>query len=619
MPIAVFVAIKDLLGERLLTLCLVLSVMAVLIPIMLLTSVKIGFIDRLRQDFISDPSFREIRPKSAILRSEAFFSDLGGWEGVRYVLPSVMLTPRDVDFRTTSAKPFRGRARLVPTTFEDPIFQQAFVGVPPLGSTVALSEDLAKDAGVALGDGFTLLVSRIENDRSSIVSIEATIVGILPAERASLPTIYVAPEIDLQVEDFRSGVAVVERGWKGVSTDPNLTYDALAVRMPETLGETRLAELRIRVGASSSEVLDAGAVMELAVGESNSMAPIQADEKYLVLRNKERGYAFRDLGEANAVLRNEQATAFGIAAALPANVLGASLRLVGFYEGFMADDAEGVFDKIASRGRDFSLNNKIALPASLRPAWEEVSSPTAVEVTIDLPESSATRVLAMPLEVVGFVPGNDAVVSGGVLAMVRRGQDVEIAYDPLGQTLVEKSSGYRGFRLVGETLEDIPLLVERFEAAGVEVRARSDAILKLQRLERSLNILVGVVAFVALAGGFAILTASFFANVKRKQVDYATMRLIGMAKSDVFQIPLTQAILISFAGYGISVAVYLFMSMLLNEYIAKELNFDGRLSVLYFSHFTYIGFFVVGGAAVASITASREATRIDPAQALRGA
>ena len=55
--VILYIEARDLSREFLLSLCLVLSVIAVLTPILLLASVKVGFIDRLRQDFIQDPVF----------------------------------------------------------------------------------------------------------------------------------------------------------------------------------------------------------------------------------------------------------------------------------------------------------------------------------------------------------------------------------------------------------------------------------------------------------------------------------------------------------------------------------------------------------------------------------
>ena len=97
------VALRDLVHEPLITICLVCSVVAVLAPILLLTSVKVGFIDSLRQQFIEDPSFREIRPGAADLRPLELFERIRGWDGIEYVVPTVMMNPREVAMRARAA------------------------------------------------------------------------------------------------------------------------------------------------------------------------------------------------------------------------------------------------------------------------------------------------------------------------------------------------------------------------------------------------------------------------------------------------------------------------------------------------------------------------------------
>ncbi|WP_024588619.1 FtsX-like permease family protein [Aliihoeflea sp. 2WW] len=623
LPVTVFVALKDLLGERLLSVCLILCVVAVLTPIMLLTSVKVGFIDRLKQDFISDPSFREIRPLEADLRTDAFFKDVTSWPGVLYLQPSVMLTPRDVDFQVADGNGMRGRARLVPTSADDPIFQDNFEGAPPTDDGLALSTDLAAQLRVEIGSKINLLISRIEGDRNKIVSMEMTVVGLVPQERATLPSIYATTQIDREVEDYRAGIAVPGRGWPGISATPRRHYSALVVRLTEPLGETATAELRIRVGTTQVENAAPSQIIGRLMPEGlpDWLQPVDPELEFLVLLNGDRGYSAREVEEGNAVLGNRSAHVIGLAPTLAATVLGEQVPFAGYHPELhlAGGSAAAVMERVRGLGEDYVLNNRVALPERLRAAWQTAGEPAAVEIEFAYGESAATKTVTVPVRVAGFVEGGAAIASSSLIAMIARGKEVPIVFDPLAESFAETSVGYRGFRLVGEELEDIPVLVRRFEEIGVGVRARSDAIIKLQRLERSLNILVAVVALVGLAGGYAILTASFFANVKRKQVDYATMRLIGMAKSTLFRIPIAQALFISAAGYAMSIALYHLISWLLNRFIAAELGFDGRLSVLRIEHFFFIGIFVIGGACLASIAASREATRIDPAHALRGA
>jgi putative ABC transport system permease protein len=202
--------------------------------------------------------------------------------------------------------------------------------------------------------------------------------------------------------------------------------------------------------------------------------------------------------------------------------------------------------------------------------------------------------------------------------MLQRQHQVPIAFDNRDKTIVELSTGFRGYRLIAQSIDDVPILVKQFEDISVKVSAKLNAIVKLQRLDRSLNFLVLAVGLVALVGGVCVVAASFIASIKRKSLDYATFRLIGVSKSQVSRIPMIQAFIVAVVAYALSVIVYFIVSIGINRYIANLIDFNGQLSRLESIHFILSSLLVVIGAIGASILAAREATVIDPAIALGG-
>jgi putative ABC transport system permease protein len=617
----VFVAVKDLTNEKLITACLVLSVVAVLTPILLLTSVKVGFIDRLRSEFIEDPSFREIRPVAADLRQDDYFAEIGAWEGVIYTMPSVMLTPREVDYVTTGENRSRGSAKLFPSAPNDPLFDK-LVGRPPEGDNVVVSADVARDAKLEIGSPIELSVSRVEDDKRKRVSIAATVVGIVPEERVLQPTIFADRVIDRQVESYRAGIAVPERGWPGAATVPNQSFDAIVIIAEEPLGEAALSSVRIRIGAGELEPVDAAAALAVAAGEAMAVDPRllaeHAGRSFYLIRQDGRLYSGEDVKEVADVLRNEFVQVAGVNAPLAAEIAGRQAPIVGLDPRLFPDIVDLAAEWQIRNQAAYGLNDGVYFPESLRADWEAAGAPPAVRARVALPEGSVTDAIEVQVRNLGFVAGDAVVASPILLAMLSRGRAIPLDFDFTSNSIVEESAGYRGFRVVADDIESVPGLVERFVDAGTQVRAKSDEILKLQRLERSLDILILVVAAVALAGGFAILSSSFFANVQRKRVAFATIRLIGMRKISVFQIPLAQAAIVAALGIALSFVSYVLVSAFLNRVIAAQLSFDGQLSKLYAVHFVVVGAFVLVASMFASLAASREATRIDPAQAIRG-
>ena len=614
--VVLHIASNDLFREFLLSLCLVLSVIAVLTPILLLASVKVGFIDRLRQDFIEDPSFREIRPGTADLRNESLFEEIRKWPGVDYAIPTVMMNPREVAVRVSGEdRPFRSEVRLLPSTADDPLLGR-MTGLPPEGDFVVITADFAESADLDIGDEFTIVVTRIENDERRRVQFDVVVNGMIPADVLPSSTILSAPQLERHVENFRAGVSVPERGWTGVEMDSGRSYPFVVAVAPDRLGETLKSTLAIRIGASDVQSMDVVSLANL-IGIELPLELVTPAAEIVVLTPGGSAYSGRDLIEANAVLRNSEAYAFGLHPALNMQLLGQTVRVFGLPEALRLTAGSGDVDKARSRGGSFRLNDRIVLPESLREAYSTAQRPESVTMKVEFEDSDPTDSLELSMRPSGFIGGDVALVSGELMAIIDRGRQVSLRFDSTSGKIFEQSAGFRGFRVVGISIDVIPALVERFEAAGMKVRAKSSQILKLQRLERSLNILVLVVSLVALAGGFSILTSSFFANVQRKKVAYATMRLIGMPRRLIFRIPIAQAIIIASLGFASSVACYILISFILNQFIAAELNFDGQLSKLYLGHFVSVGVFVVVGACLASLAASRAATSIDPAEALR--
>ena len=607
------VALRDLLNEALITICLVFSVAAVLTPILLLTSVKVGFIDRLRQEFIEDPSFRAIGPGNAELRPSSVFEKIAEWPGVVYAIPTVLMSPREVAFRTEGVDgPYRGLGRLVASTATDPLLRN-LEGAAPAGDGVVMTRGLAEEAGLSVGNEFHIVVNRIENDRRTGVRFAVVLVGIVPTEEAPVPSILADPAIDQQVEAYRSGIPVPDRGWAGTNAEPTAVYSRLLVNAPDGLGATLEADVRVRIGAREVAEVSPDEIGGFLGDPSIALPDV---ERRLLFTPGLSAYSERDVSEANAVLSNSTATAYGLSKPRSASILGSDLRLVA-RPSLAVSGPGNQATAVRSRGVGYRLNDAVSLPATLEAAWIAAGSSAYVEATFQFDETASTQTLAIPLRVVGFTEEAIARVSPRLLGQISRGEQVNLAFDPERRQFVEKSAGFRGFRIVAENIDRVPEIVERLEQEGLAVRARSDQILKLQRLERSLNLLVAVVASVALLGGVAILTSSFFANVQRKRVDYATLRLIGMPKWLVAFIPIIQAAVIAALGYLVSVLAYFAISTILNGAVAAELNFEGQLSLLFPIHFIMTALVVFAAACLSSLVASRAATRIDPAEALR--
>ncbi len=605
-------ALRDLLHEAVISLCLVFSVAAVLAPILLLLSVKVGFIDSLRQDFIEDPSFREISPASADLRTSSLFDKISTWDGVEYVVPTVLMTPREAVWISNSGnRPTRGQARLVPSTAADPILRN-LIGDPPAADGFVATESVISDANLEIGDSIEISVVRIENDQRISKRLPLVLLGSLPDDTFSSPAVLVPPLIDQQVEAFRSGVPVPERGWAGTRSEPAGVYQYIVVMSQKELGETNTSNLAIRIGAKSIENITQSQLA--AVVGVGALGIEDGSWLYLMTPNNS-GYFERDVVEANAVLSNFDGQAIGVVEPRNLYLLDAQIEAAAFPAGLASTEAS----KVEPRGLGFALNNSVLLPNDLYETWQFRGASPEIDVEFRFMPDSATASLKVPLRVVGKANDEKAWVSPNLLSAIGRADRISLSFDKNEFRLYERSAGFRGFRIISRTIDDVPPIVDKLSEEGIEVRAKSSQILRLQRLETSLNLLILVVSSVSLLGGLAILSSSFFANVQRKKVDYATFRLLGMAKATIARIPIYQALVVAVLGYVVSVCIYFVISEILNGPVATQLEFSGHLSMLFIMHFFGAFLIVAAAALLASLFASRAATKIDPAQALRGA
>ena len=550
------------------------------------------------------------------MRSEELFDEIQTWPGVVYPIPTVMMNPREVAVRVSSSKGiYRDEIRLLPSSSGDPLLTR-LTGDVPIGDGVVVTADFAVSAGIRIGEGFRITVTRIENDKRKRVQIETVVNGIIPSDILPSPTILGIPKLERDVENYRSGISVPERGWKGVEMDSRQSYAYVIEAANEELGETLKSNLAIRIGALKIRQIDI-TDLEKLIGVTGNIDTDKPVKEFWILSPGGISYSKRTVAEAINVLSNSEAFAFGVHPPRSMHVFDKIVSVVGLPDSFHVNKILGDIAKVSSRGGSFKLNNRIVLPESLGEAYRSAGQPAQISQKIYYSPGEPTEFLELPMRPTGFIDGDFAISSNTLMAILERGRYVQLRFDEVENKIFEQSAGFRGFRVIGSDIDVIPELAGRFESANIKVRAKSSQILKLQRLERSLNILVLVVSLVALVGKYSILTSSFFANVQRKKVDYATTRLIGMSNSLIFRIPIAQAVIVSSLGFISSVVCHYLIFYILNQFIATELNFDGQLSKLYLSHFVFAGLFVVTGACISSLAASRSATNIDPAEALR--
>lgn len=248
-------ALADYRHERLLSVCAIFGLAAVLAPLLILYGVKFGVLNTLTERMLSDPNTLEISPVASGNYTRASIDGFARLDGVAFVLPRTRSIAA-----TMSLRAMKGdhesfvTASLEPTATGDPLL--ARYGVPsvvmvpyaapdaentPAEAAPAPASGMKKrpkpddpalrEAGAVLsstaaakldvkpGDIVLGVVERAYAGSVSSAYVRLRVHGVLPLAAQQKETAWVPMELVEACEDFRDGRAVPElgerNGWSG--------------------------------------------------------------------------------------------------------------------------------------------------------------------------------------------------------------------------------------------------------------------------------------------------------------------------------------------------------------------------------------------------------------------
>jgi len=188
------------------------------------------------------------------------------------------------------------------------------------------------------------------------------------------------------------------------------------------------------------------------------------------------------------------------------------------------------------------------------------------------------EVASLPLEIVGVAPPA-AFPRDGVFVSVQLLEAVEdfrdgravAALDWEGTAERDGQRDFAGFRMYARSLDDVVVLSRALRAQGHEVRTRAADIELVRRLDRSLSMLYGIIAAVAIGGYCLALGASLWASIDRKRRDYAVLRLLGFRSAAIVCFPIVQGLLTGALGWGLASTAYLAAERAINSALSASL------------------------------------------------
>lgn len=244
-------ACKDYMDEKLLSLCNILALAAVLTPLLVLYGVKFGVIQTLSDRLTNNPQNLEISPVGSGQFTQDYLQQLRAMPQVAFVLPRTralsatmeLLAPaptagpentgqKSPPAATLTQGPVV-RVSLEPTAPQDPLVQRYTPAPPEEGTSmeapaartpqdtasppmdIVLSYEAARKLHISAGQNIVGRVDRLFSGKSQRVSLPLRVRAILPLEAQQKDMAFVPLPLLEAAEAYREGRAVPAFGWAG--------------------------------------------------------------------------------------------------------------------------------------------------------------------------------------------------------------------------------------------------------------------------------------------------------------------------------------------------------------------------------------------------------------------
>lgn len=201
-------AMQDLWHDRIISFCIVSSLVAVIAPLLLLFGLRFGIVDQLQEDLTRDPRNLEIRMLSSGSYDQNWITQLQQRPDVGFAIGQTRSLNTLADLQTDISH-FIENAEVIPTSVGDPLLGKLEIHQE---SDVIVTQEAARKLAVRVGDTINIRVSRLLDERREWGRKSVTIVGILPATYFNRAAIFTQPSLLLAIEHFRDGYAVTELG-----------------------------------------------------------------------------------------------------------------------------------------------------------------------------------------------------------------------------------------------------------------------------------------------------------------------------------------------------------------------------------------------------------------------
>lgn len=597
-------AFKDIRHDWLLSICLVLAIASIIAPLLILFGLKFGTIQTMRGRLIEDPKNREIRPLMTKSFEREWFDGLKSTvPGISFVVPMTRQISTSIS-ATNAGKKTREQLSLMATAAGDPLLLENGVQIPGPGFCV-LTEPAAQALQASTGDELVFSNRRIISDKAESGDFTVRVAGILDARASSLKTAFVPLEVVEAVEDYKDGMAVPAFGWQGALPEAYPVYDGVILSVPAAFSKVDEVVLTNNTGFTRLQEIGADKVMDTL-----GIDPQPGRTMYL-LTTKNHSASEESVQAVRDKLRGRDATVAPWIDPLEITVMPAGRELPV---------------KLTLRAASEEIDNATGspLPASSgeKPANRQPlfipADPPLEEGAATLSLSIGDRQVTLPVTLIkSGTRANTVYTNASFAGKLNLLRTRNLKYDAQTGRLLLSRSGFAGFRLYAATIDGVADIKRGLEETGITVNTEQERIEEVRRLDRYMGLIFWLVAAVGVIGGISALTASLYASVERKKRELNVLRLLGLMKREIVLFPVFQGLMLSGCALVLATGLFLFVSILINYLFRAHLRTTESLCTISFSHFVLL-VMGVGALSIASAAfAALQATRFDPAEALR--
>jgi len=190
----------------------ILSLAAVLGPMLILFGLKFGIVGSMLDNLIEDPRNREVRPIGSGRYDRAWIEQLRSRPEVAFIVPQTRAIAATIELNSDSGKRIV-TVEMIPTDRDDPLLKN--LQQPQGLHELILSDAAARKLNVKPGDEISGSLARRFQGRSERIHVPLKVTDLAKPGSFSRDGAFVTLYLVEAAEDFRDGRAVPSLGWGG--------------------------------------------------------------------------------------------------------------------------------------------------------------------------------------------------------------------------------------------------------------------------------------------------------------------------------------------------------------------------------------------------------------------